>query len=116
MRLYISGPMTGIPNFNRPAFHAAAAYYRGIGYRVENPAENPVPACGGTWKGWMRQAIVQLLTCRVIVLLPGWECSRGARLERWIALRRGIDVWVYVPTTRDVSLAFDYARCDRVAA
>jgi len=36
---YISGPMTGLPEHNFPAFNAAAAYYRERGFEVINPAE-----------------------------------------------------------------------------
>lgn len=37
--LYISGPITGMPDLNFPAFHAAAAALRAAGYTVTNPAE-----------------------------------------------------------------------------
>ena len=33
-RIYIAGPMSGLPEFNHPAFHAAAAQLRGAGYIV----------------------------------------------------------------------------------
>lgn len=42
--VYLSGPMTGLPDFNYPAFHDAAQRLRSIGHRVESPAENPPPA------------------------------------------------------------------------
>ncbi len=41
--IYISGPMSGLPECNYPAFNAAAAHLRALGYSVENPAENPDP-------------------------------------------------------------------------
>ncbi|MBT9158943.1 MAG: hypothetical protein DDT26_00192 [Dehalococcoidia bacterium] len=42
MRIYISGPMTGLHDLNFPAFRDAAAKLRAIGYEVVNPAElNP---------------------------------------------------------------------------
>jgi len=91
-RVYVAGPMTGLPAFNFPAFHAAAAQLRAIGYEVENPAENPVPACGGTWLGYMRMAIAQVATVDAVVLLPGWEGSRGARIERDLAIGLGLGV------------------------
>lgn len=80
MRIYIAGPMTGHPDFNYPAFKAAAAMLRAEGYVVENPAENPNPACK-SWAGYMRMAIAQLVTCDAIYLLKGWEQSKGARIE-----------------------------------
>ena len=39
MRVYISGPMSGLPELNFPAFHAAAASLRAKGLDVVNPAE-----------------------------------------------------------------------------
>lgn len=83
-RVYIAGPMTGIEAFNYPAFNAEAARLRTLGYEVENPAENPAPACG-TWAGYMRLALSQMLRCDVVALLPGWAGSKGARIERRIA-------------------------------
>lgn len=41
-RIYLAGPMTGLPEHNFPAFHAEAARLRGLGYHVENPAEHGV--------------------------------------------------------------------------
>lgn len=84
MRIYIAGPMTGLPEFNYPAFHAAASTLRAYGHHVENPAENPVPACG-TWDGYMQMAIAQLITCQCVAFLPGWQASRGARVEHRLA-------------------------------
>lgn len=40
-RIYIAGPMSGLPEFNYPAFNRAAAVLRAQGHHVENPAENP---------------------------------------------------------------------------
>lgn len=100
MKIYIAGPMTGLPAFNFPAFHAAAAQLRAAGHEVENPAENPVPACGGTWLGYMRMAIAQVAKVDAVVLLPGWENSKGARVERDLAIGLGLDVM-----TLDAALA-----------
>lgn len=84
--------MSGLPESNFPAFHLAAAALRHIGYEVENPAENQVPPCGGTWGGYMRLAIAQLVTCEQIALLPGWEDSKGACLEHRIASDLGMTI------------------------
>ena len=90
-RLYIAGPMTGIPDLNFPAFHAAAARYRAEGATVLNPAEiNPDPAAN--WSDCMRADIAQLVTCDEIVMLDGWTSSRGACLEHTIACALGLTV------------------------
>lgn len=82
--IYVAGPMTGLPDFNYAAFNAAAATLRAQGHTVLNPAENPVPACG-TWQGYMRMALAQLVQCECIVMLPGWADSKGALIERKLA-------------------------------
>lgn len=90
-RIYIAGPMTGLPDFNYPAFHAAAQRLRTLGFEVENPAENPEPKCG-TWLGYMRMAIRQVALCDGVAMLPGWQQSRGARIERQLADSLGLRV------------------------
>ena len=90
-RIYIAGPMTGLPDFNYPAFNCAAERLRGLGFDVENPAENPEPHCG-SWLGYMRMAIRQLSHCDGVVLLPGWQNSRGARIEHQLAHQLGLIV------------------------
>ncbi|WP_322979179.1 DUF4406 domain-containing protein [Pseudomonas sp. C11] len=83
-RIYLSGPMTGLPEFNYPAFHAEAARLRALGYHVENPAENPAQ---DSWEAYMAVCIPQMATCDTIALLPGWSESRGALRERQEAVR-----------------------------
>lgn len=90
-RVYLAGPMTGMPGFNYPAFNAKAAELRARGWHVENPAENPAPPCG-SWKGYMRMSIWQLTTCEAIYLLPGWASSQGAAMEYSIAQALGLEV------------------------
>ncbi len=91
MKIYIAGPMSGLPDFNYPVFHAAASGLRKLGHAVENPAENPTPACG-SWEGYMRMAIAQLVKCDAVALLPGWESSKGASLEHRLAHDLGLMV------------------------
>lgn len=90
-RIYLAGPMTGLPDSNYPAFHAEAARLRARGFHVENPAENPAPDCG-SWCGYMRLAIAQLVTCDAVWLLPGWTGSRGACIEHALAVHLGLAV------------------------
>lgn len=86
MKAYIAGPMTGHKDLNFPAFHAEAKKWRDLGHEVINPAElNPDP--NADWHECMRADIAALVTCDTIVLLPGWQQSRGASLEQHIAER-----------------------------
>jgi hypothetical protein len=97
-RIYLAGPMSGLPNLNFPLFNAEAARLRALGYEVVNPAEinggaDELLATAAMtpeqllehWRNCMRRDIPAMLTCTGVALLPGWERSKGARLEVHIA-------------------------------
>lgn len=99
-RIYIAGPMTGLPDFNYPAFNAAAAQLRAQGLHVENPAEHGTVE-GAEWGDYLRYDIGRVATCGAIYLLKGWENSKGAQLEVHIA--RTLDMAVmYAPGAMSV--------------
>lgn len=91
VRVYVSGPMTGIQEFNFPAFKAATALLRQRGYEVLCPTEIE-PNLSATWHECLRGDIKAICDVDMLVLLPGWENSKGAHLEVHIAHRLGIGV------------------------
>ena len=92
--LYIAGPMRGVPDFNFPAFRAAAAKLRAAGYGVVSPHELHSGALTLPWSEYMRRDIAILCSGAVggVALLPGWDNSQGATLERSVAVATGLDV------------------------
>ena len=112
-RIYLAGGMRGIPEFNYPAFHAAAAELRAQGHIVFSPAERDIEVHGidisaGNATGCehkaaqehgfnLREALKDdlvwiCLEADAIALLPGWEASKGACAERATALALGLQV------------------------
>lgn len=110
-RVYLAGPMTGIPHFNYPAFNAAAARLRAGGFTVFNPAEHDTQMFGkdisnptgcaiqaADEHGFDRRAALKAdLTwiCEnadAIALLPGWERSSGANAEMALAKALSLEV------------------------
>lgn len=105
--VYIAGPMTGIAEFNFPAFDEAAAKYRALGYDVISPAEHdresgldvtgltgdPAELVG---KFDLATALLwdleQVARADGIVLLAKWWRSRGVHAE--LALAGALDKWV----------------------
>jgi hypothetical protein len=83
-KLYIAGPMSGLPDYNYPAFHAAEAELQSAGYETLNPANNPKPE-PETWEGYMRLALAQVIAADGIAYLPNSGKSRGALLELHVA-------------------------------
>jgi hypothetical protein len=91
-RLYVAGPMSGIEDYNFPAFNEAARLLRAAGYSVENPADTGVRE-GWEWHDYLRSAIgSRLVRCDGVATLPGWKQSRGALLEVYIAEALGMPV------------------------
>lgn len=95
-RYYISGPMTGVADYNFPAFNRAAADLRSLGLEVVNPVElNEHLGTEADWHEYLRNDIKALCDCTHLVLLPGWEDSNGAHLELHLAHRLGLKVVIY---------------------
>ena len=100
MRLYLTGPMTGLVDCNRPAFEAARVRLRCEGHAVIDPTELDLDRVDGAasqdpellWRMFLTRDVAVLLTSAVdgIVLLEGWERSRGSRLEVLAAMSAGV--------------------------
>lgn len=112
MKIYLAGPMRGIPLFNFPAFNAAAKALRDLGHEVFNPAERDNEHHGtdisaGNLTGSeeeakekhgfsLRDALAADMEfiCRhadAIALLPGWRQSTGAKAEHAAASALGLE-------------------------
>jgi hypothetical protein len=91
MKVYISGPMTGLPGFNFPAFNTAARRLASQGHKTVNPANKGI-VDGWEWSDYLRHDVRLLTECDAIYLLHGWRDSRGARLEEHIARELGMQI------------------------
>ena len=83
MRVYLAGPMSGIPDDNQREFDRAAAVLRAEGHFVLVPSSLNPP-------GGYRQclAVDMAWICahaEMVAFLPGWENSKGARAEHALA-------------------------------
>lgn len=94
MKVYLAGPMTGYEDYNYPLFESATTWLRLAGYEVVSPHEINPPEIGSDhpWEWYMKRDIVGLLDCEAIVVLPGWEASRGATLEATIGRALGMSI------------------------
>ena len=87
MTYYLSGPMTGFEAYNRPEFNKVADQlrkYAGIKDLI-NPAEHDEGE--KPWEYYLKRDIKMILDNNVggLILLPGWQTSRGARIEVRVA-------------------------------
>lgn len=115
LRLYLGGPMTGKPQFNFPLFDAAERDLIAQGHDVVPPADlhdlevrrHALSSKTGdmadlprhlTWGEFLANDVRMIADdgIEAIVLLPGWESSRGARLEVFVGRLCGLPIYLYL--------------------
>ena len=93
MKIYIAGPMTGLPEFNYPAFHAKAAELRAIGHNVKSPAEHDFDVKDFPLREAFADYTNYICTqAEAVHMLEGWHKSHGARIEHDLAVYLGLKV------------------------
>ena len=115
-KIYLAGPMSGLPQFNFPAFFAAADQLRAAGFEVVSPAEidneedkgaalrspdgqlvKHTDGIAKTWGDFLARDVKLLADTGIqgIVFLPNWQTSKGAKLEAFVGLLQGFKFWEY---------------------
>lgn len=97
-KLYIAGPITGIPNF-KERFSEAEVLLSAAGYDVLNPCKNEDPAGKRTWLNYMKMSLRDIADADGIAFLKGWVDSRGATIEVQLGMDLGmptkkVDQWL----------------------
>lgn len=106
MRIYIAGPMTGLPNYNFEAFDIArdrllawpgdmtvvspADMDRSLG--IEPDAEGKIENFNYT-DAMRRCCLVLCDDVDAIYMLNGWNASKGARAERSLSIALGHQIF-----------------------
>lgn len=108
--VYLSGPMRGIPHYNFPEFDRVARILRSKGYTVLNPAEEdrtvniheftPAEALtNSVMRQCFRRDCEAVCKADAVVLLDGWEKSKGVGAELHLASVLGLDTFEFVTDT-----------------
>ena len=90
MKIYISGAITGVKNY-RHNFKVAEIAMQYAGHEVINPCDLPHEH-NQSYEEFMTEDLKALLECDTILMLKGWEESRGATLEYNVAGMCGLEV------------------------
>lgn len=109
MKLYLSGPISGVPDGNQAHFNEAECRLSPF-FSVVNPKN--LSACSDrscapqdarypgdhSWECWLRYDLKAMLDCDAVAMLAGWQSSKGAALEVEVARRVGMKTrswWVW---------------------
>jgi len=72
-KVYVSGPITGIENYNKPAFDAACVELNKYGFTPVSPFSLSVVSKHKQWNDYMKEDVKALMGVDAIYTLPGWE-------------------------------------------
>lgn len=99
--------MTGVADWNFPAFFEAEEQLLALGHEPINPAHNDgetvelaLESAGhpdrpnNSWSYYMRRDLPHVLKSDAICLLPGWQNSKGATLEVHVAKAIGLPIYI----------------------
>lgn len=109
---YLAGPMRGIPEYNFPAFRNAAFKLRNTGLTIISPAEmDEQVGFNAETDGWSSDdaadAVVRdvkaIANADGIILLPGWEQSKGSWQEIITANYLGKQILTYDETVPNLT-------------
>ena len=101
MKVYISGPMTGMPERNEREFHEAERQIVDAGqiavnpHKISNDVNRKCSELGTvpTYEDYMHADLKALLDgCTTIYMLDGWRGSRGACMEHEVAKICGLEI------------------------
>lgn len=93
MKVYLSGKITGEPNYKRLFAQAEIEVKIGIDKYAEvvNPCSVELSE-EATWRDYMKADIKLLTDCDIVFMLKNWKHSKGARIEHFIAKKLGIPI------------------------
>lgn len=104
-RPYISGPMTSYQHHNFPLFFRVDEKLKQFDYDPLNPARNTGDTWESayqyaldnpqTWEAYIRKDTEAVLKSDGMVLLPGWERSKGACLEVVVSICIGNVIYTW---------------------
>lgn len=97
IKVYLSGPITDADpekqKENLQKFHDVAKELRDKGYEVVNPAELSELAPGLSYQAYIRVDLREMLMCNAVLMLTGYQESKGAMIEKKVAEMVGISVF-----------------------
>ena len=84
--VYLCGPMTGLPDYNRESFNMRAEAFRAAGYVVNNPAEiSVIHGLSKPYGFYFKRDMHLLIESDVVYVFGDITESKGALMELDVA-------------------------------
>lgn len=97
MKIFISGPMRGLPNYNFDKFDSVEKWLIAAGYDVVNPAhisrsykETTILNNKDKFNEMVKRQLSALEQCDAILVLDNWEKPEGVKTEIQHALKHNL--------------------------
>ena len=89
MKIFISGPISGMPDYNRAAFIAVQRALEAAGHAVMNPVMlHGARPDAFSHADYIRVCLAMIDICDALLMLPDWQGSVGATTEFAYAMRQ----------------------------
>lgn len=79
--VYISGKMTGLPDYNRSGFEKIELTLTLLGYNAINPLKLFCITEKKRYKEYLRKDLTVMLQCDAVFVMDNWKNSKGAIIE-----------------------------------
>ena len=100
MKVYISGSITKDPTGSKQVFAEMEDKLITLGWSPYNPRRHDIPKhikeIGDPellWVTMMKKSLIDMMNCDTMVMLDGWEESRGAKVEYSLAKQLGYKIY-----------------------
>lgn len=92
MKIYISGPITNDPDFEKK-FDYYRTLLRRRGHQVLDPTVWNREKLVLEYQEYMKLDLAMIEVCDAIYMLPNWQDSKGAQIELEYATRKGLQIF-----------------------
>lgn len=86
--VYLSGPITGIENFNKELFKTIKNKVESLGFTCIDTHD--ICEEDWSWNKCMKKSIQYMMKADIVFFIDGWQNSKGCKIENRLVVELGI--------------------------